>query len=218
MQLDPTTDASFVQEFMPGRPRQEDDANLIVTFFLDAVLLGFKSEEAKRPIYEDRLHVEIKIKGQDKQIVVREATEADIKRFPIAHALFQQKKQRPMVGTPIELLPGVGPSLALHLKSLNLLAIEDLARVSDENVVQSIGMGARDLITRSKAWVAHQGEKTASLEQRLEQADRDNSKLLEIIKGYEGRIDALEKGGAPAQRPSARKIKKEAKAKKPRTH
>jgi hypothetical protein len=66
-----------------GRQR-EDDRGVVANFYLDKVLLGFKSREAGREIYEDREFVSIRVKGQDKMEVVREVTEQDKQRFATA--------------------------------------------------------------------------------------------------------------------------------------
>lgn len=163
------TDTDFMP-FLNGRT--EDDSSLIVRFFVATKLMGAKSEAAKRPIYEDREYVEIKIKGQDKQVVVHEVDEQYRNRFPIAYALFQRQKPAPVVGTPIEQLPGVGPSMAHSLKGLNLRTVEDLAAVTDENTIQRIGMGARDMITRAKAWLAQATERESKLAEENERLRR----------------------------------------------
>lgn len=163
MQLDVNTDESF-RSFLPGQ-KQEDDSALIIEFFLGKKLMGAKSVAAGREIYEDREFVRIHVKGQDKQVVVREVTPQDRDRFPIAYRYFQAAMPAPVVGTPIEQLPGIGPSMAHMLKGLNLRTIEDLARVTDENTLSRIGMGARELVNRAKAFVQQQAPEVVNLQE-----------------------------------------------------
>lgn len=208
---------------------QEDDKALIVRFYLAPVLLGAKSEEAGKPMYEDREHIEITIKGQDKQIVVREVTRADRERFPIGYARFKAQRQEAAVGTPIEMMPGVGPSFALHLRSIHIRTVEDLAQISDESALQNIGMGARELVTKARAWIANQSPQLAQLEEKLSEATAQtkrvaaqneeltsaNAELRSMIAGFEARFKELEGSGkATEKRPSARQIKKAAKTRK----
>lgn len=175
MQLDPTSDEAF-RPFLPGQ-QSEDDRMLIPEFFVGKKLMGFLSEKAGRPVYEDREFVRIMIKGQDKQIHVEEVKESHKQRFPIAYHAFLQKKPVPVVGTPIEMMPGVGPSMAHHLKGLNLRAIEDLASVTDENTLQRIGMGARDLVRQAKAWIEKSTGQAIALAEEKSRLERENEEL-----------------------------------------
>ena len=178
MQLDSTTDESFVQSYLRGN--REDDSALIVRFFVKPKLMGLKSKTAGRPIYEDREYVEIKVKGQDKQVAVHPVKEEHKQRFPIAYTQFQSKKPAPVVGTPVEMLPNLGPSLAMHLKSINIRTIEDLGQISDENVLTSIGMGARELVNRAKQWVQGASSKETGLQEQVEKLSAENEELRKM--------------------------------------
>jgi len=191
VQLDATTDESFVQSYI--RKNGEDDSALIVRFFVKPKLLGLRSKQAGRPVYEDREYVEIKVKGQDKQVAVHPVKEEHKQRFPIAYMQFQSKKPAPVIGTPVEMLPNLGPSLAMHLKSINIRTIEDLSNISDENTLQAIGMGARELVNRAKQWVSGSSTKEAGLQEQIEKAKAENEQLREMVAQMQSRMEALEK-------------------------
>lgn len=203
MQLDPTVDDSF-RNFLPGG-MQEDDRSLIPRFFVKPKLMGAKSEAAKRPIYEDREYIEIVIKGQPHGIPHHEVTDEHRRRFPIAYAAFKAGKEVPLVGTPIDMLPGMGPSQALNLKAMNLRTIEDVAAVSDENTMNRMGMGARDLVNRCKAWVGEKSNESVALKDELDKERAERQAL-------EDRLAALEKAGKPkkARRKKAKRAKPKA--------
>lgn len=204
MQLDPTSEEAF-RVFLNGLP--EDDKDLIPRFFIDKKLMGAKSEAAGRPVYEDREYIEVKIKGQDKQIVVSEVTQKDKERFPRAYAAFQHSKPLPVIGTPVEMMPGVGPSMAHDLKGLSLRTVEDLARVTDENTLSRIGMGARDLVNRAKAWLAQQapavGAAQAQVEELQKQLAESEAKAAAEREAFEKRLAALEKPAKKGRRSAA---------------
>lgn len=184
MQLDVQTDSAFLQ-FLPGQ-QLEDDKALIIRFFVGKKLLGAKSIAAGREIYEDREFVEILIKGQDKQAVVEEVKQHHKQKYPVAYMAFKQAKELPIVGTPIEQLAGVGPSLAHTLKGLHIRSIEDMAGVGENEIVlQAIGMGARDLVKRAKAWLDQTSATTVSLQE-------ENAKLKELLAKMNERLEALE--------------------------
>lgn len=195
-QLDPTTDTSFLA-FLPGQP-QEDDRSLVVRFFVKPKLMGFKSTEAGREIYEDREYIEIRIKGQDKQVVIEEVTAKHKQKYPIAYTMFLHQKPQVVVGTPIEQLPGVGPSLAHNLKGMNLRTIEDLAGISDENTLQAIGMGARDLVKRAKAF--------------LDKSTSDTVAMREQMAAMQKTIDELKASNAKPPKPPKASKKQRAEA------
>ena len=190
--LDVNTDAAFMG-FLPGQ--QEDDKALIVEFFVGKKLLGAKSREEGREVYEDREFVKIQIKRQDKQVVIEEVKPLHKQKFPIAYQLFQMGKPVPVIGTPVEQLPGVGPSLAHHLKGINLRTIEDVAGVTDENTLSRIGMGARDLVNRAKAFITKVAPKTAALEE-------ENALLKKQLEELNARMAALEKPRRPHRKKS----------------
>lgn len=196
--LDPTTDESFMQ-FLPGQ-NVEDDKSLIVQFFVGKKLLGARSKAEGREIYEDREFVRIQIKGQDKQVVVEEVKPSHKQKYPHAYHAFLAGKPLPVVGTPVEQLPGVGPSMAHNLKGLNLRTIEDLANISDENTLTSIGMGARDLVQRAKAFIEKTNEKTVALAE-------ENSQLKTQLTEMNARLAALE---VKPKRPYKRRTQAEA--------
>lgn len=208
---EPTGDDDF-RSFLPGN-QQEDDKNLIIQFFVDKKLMGAKSEAAGRPIYEDREYVRVMIKGQDKQIVVHEVTAQIRQKYPISYQRFLQQKPAPVIGTPIDMLPGVGPSLAHHLKGLNLRSIEDVANVTDENTLQAMGAGARDLVKRSRAWMEQSSERALNLEEANKQLAADNEDLKAKIAAFDERMAALEKKpqAAPGKKAAKKKPAKAAK-------
>lgn len=197
MQPDINTDAAFAS-FLPGMP-QEDDKSLIVRFYVGKKLLGAKSHEVGREVYVDCEYVEIKVKGQDKQVVVEEVKAHHRQKYPVAYHQFSMKKPAPVVGTPIEQLHGVGPSMAHHLRGLNLRSVEDVASVSDENTLQAMGMGARDLVKRAKAWLEQTNEKAVSLEQENATLRADLARMNEGMRQMQEQIAALaeKKKGRP---------------------
>lgn len=207
-QLDVVSDEAWKQ-FLPGA-QQEDDKNLIVSFFIDKKLMGAKSEAAGKPIYEDREYVKIMIKGQDKQIVIEEVRPHHKQKYPIAYMLFQQNKPAPVIGTPIEMLPGVGPSMAHHLKGMHIRTVEDVANVTDENTLQAIGAGARDLVRRAKAWLEQTNEKSLNLQAQLAEKDREAAALKAQIEAFEARFAALEAATPVARAPTKRRRQEQA--------
>jgi hypothetical protein len=150
------TDDAFAS-FLTGK---QDDSACIPHFYLKAKLMGFKSHEAGREIYEDREYVEIRVKGQPKSIFCHEVTQQDKERFPTAYAAFKAGMEAPVIGTPLENL-GLSPATVLHFRAIGIRTVEDVAAAGDA-ALSNMGMGARDIQNKAKALLA--GSTTQTVE------------------------------------------------------
>lgn len=164
--LDPTSDAAFMS-FLPGVNVRDDDS-VVPRFYLGKRLMGFKSKQAGREIYEDVEMIEMRIKGQSKGIPHEMVGPEHIKRWPNAYAAFKVGRELPVVGTPIEQLPGIGPSMVHNLKGIGIRTIEDMAKTSDA-VLQEIGTGARGLQTSAKAFIDKANGEVVELKDQVRQ-------------------------------------------------
>lgn len=198
MSLDIESDSSFAS-FLPGA--KQDDRTCYAIFKIDKKLIGHKSHAAGRPIYEDREYVSIMVKGQDKQVFWREVTNEDRNRFPNAYEAFQKGISAPAVGTPVELL-GLGPSTLESLKQKGVRTVEDLSELGD-TALQSIGLGAREMKDRAKAFLSKNSEATLKLE-------AENAALKAQLAALSEKVDALaSKDESPPRRGPGRPPKQE---------
>lgn len=126
---------------------------LLVRFFHDAVHLKAQSEKEGRPIFEDREHIQIIPIGDTKTVVIRESTQNDRERFPEEYAAFKKGESMRPVGTPISEWPLLRPSQIKALEFLNVFTVEQLADL-DDLAKQRYGMGANEIVTAAKAYVA----------------------------------------------------------------
>lgn len=165
-----------------GQPL-DDEKGVRAEFLLHPVLMGFKSKEAGREIYEDREFVSIMIRGSDKTHVLREATELDKRRFARAYAQFKLGAEQTRVGTPIERLPGVTPSSALMLKQHNIKTIEDMSEVAD-GFLQNLGTGARELQRQAKEFLSNGKQANAQMQSEMDQ-------LRALLAEQQKQIEAL---------------------------
>ena len=177
-------------EYLTLAQGKSDDASCIAKFFLKPVLLGKKSIDAGRQIFEDREYVEIMVKGQDKQVFTREAKEEDKIRFPNAYMAFKLGKEVPVTGTPIGNLPGIEPSRVEMLKLLGIRTIEDMAGLGEEGL-NRVGMGARDLQAKCKAYIAKTSDEVITLKAQLDEQTQLNAAMREQIDKMQEQITAL---------------------------
>lgn len=196
--MDINTDEAF-NSFLPGA--KQDDSSCVVRFYLKPKLMAAKSRDAGREIYEDREHCEIMVKGQPHQIVDEEVGKQHIDRFPNAYAAFKAGRPDPVTGTPIELLPNMSPSYVLTLKAMGIRTVEDMVNLSDAGL-QKVGMGARDLQNRCRAFIGQSTTKADELERENHKLKSDVATLSDAVSKLQETIAAMtapKKRGRPSK-------------------
>jgi hypothetical protein len=111
----------------------EDGVN--VRFYKGPKLMGALSDAAKRPVYEDRDFIEIKIVGE-KDLAVHEVREEHRTRFPRNWEAYLRGQNVAHDGTPLESWPEMTPAKVLNLKGIGIFTVEELAAISDANVTK----------------------------------------------------------------------------------
>ena len=149
-----------------------NDAGMHAEFYSEPVLMAFKSQEAGRPIYEDRNFIYITRPGakSDLRREVRLVTDGTIptdpERFPRQWQQFQNKQEQTHSGTPLEQWPPLTKSQVLELKGAKIHSVEQLGCLPD-SVLQNLGMmDARRLRDMAKVFM-DKAEEGAALSQAL---------------------------------------------------
>lgn len=177
-------------------------APAIPRFFTKAVEMTFKSQEAGRPIYEDRDFVEILIPGQRNAMAHEPVNPEHMTRWPTQFAAFKAGKELPLDGTPLANWPNprVTRSLVEELAYFNIRTVEDLAKVNDSHL-QNLGMGAYELRKSAQMFLEVAEKGTAPLERLLaknqsleDQVTRLTAELTEAnarAQRFETQLEAL---------------------------
>jgi hypothetical protein len=122
--------------------RYHGDATLLVKFFMKPKINEKKSQEAGRPIYEEKTHIQIMQPGNKDSIIIRAATKMDKNRFAEHFRKFEAREdQDVMEGTPLDEWAGITRSQCEELKYLNIRTVEQLSTVSDSNSQGIMGIG-----------------------------------------------------------------------------
>ena len=122
---------------------ENPDSGLGVEFFTKPVLNKRKSDEAKRPIYEDREFVRIAIPGDRKRETVAPAHEMHFdgntrqqttyaERFAGNYQLFKDGMEQRGNGTSLEALYELTGSERAELEGMKIFTVEQLASVSTQ--------------------------------------------------------------------------------------
>src|SRR6202035_5847395 len=145
------------------------DASQVVMFYMRPVRDPAKSTEAGRPWFEDKIFVRIHPPGERLNILDREATDVDKRRFPLQWAQFKDNAPQVSTGTPIDMLFAANPSIAAALKASGVHTVEQCAQLS-AHAIETIGMGAQQWVNEATRYleVANKGVKASQLKAALE--------------------------------------------------
>ncbi len=112
---------------------QHSEANkaLLVRFFAQPMKNEEKSVEEGRPIFDDTEMVEIRVRGQKDNVVLRPVRQDDMQRFRDAYRFFREGKTLAESGTPLSVWPSITASQVEEFRYLGFNTIEDLASASE---------------------------------------------------------------------------------------
>lgn len=176
---------SYDTGVMGGQERFAADSRLYVEFYRKAIANNFKTQEAGRPVYDERDCVKIMIPGDKYSSMDTIVTEEHRRRFPKQWAQYQAGQKQAVSGTPLEVWPQATVGLVATLKAMNITTVEQLAELSDGNA--SHIMGNQDLRRRAKAFLeaakgeAHNTKLEAELEKRDVEIAALKSQMDELI-------------------------------------
>lgn len=155
-----------------------DDAGLWVEFIRKAVQNNAKSTEAGRPIFDEFDYIEITTPG-GKSKVSRKANEEDKKRFSSHWELYQAKQNGAtgdmVIGTPIDQWPALSTGQVHEFRAIGIRTVDQIANLNDQGI-QAIGMGGRELKARAQAFLAK-----ASGNAEFEGLAAENERLSEQV-------------------------------------
>jgi hypothetical protein len=139
-----------------------------------------ESQKLGRPVFREKLYIEIRIAGQRDIQAARPATHADKQRFPRHLEAFEKRVEPPTEGMPLIEWPKITRTLAEELAFLNVKTVEQLASMKDANLQQIMGgYGFRDQAVK---WLATNSAETV---------DREKEEMRETIALMQEQIEAL---------------------------
>ncbi len=166
----------------------------IVTFYTEAQIHGFKSEQAGHPVYEDVEMVSILIPGDRRTEVVERVKNEHRERWPRQYEAFKKGQEAPAEGYPLAEWPPMTPSAVANMKVLNIRTVEQLAGVGD-SALQNLGPGGFELRKKAQAWLQATKDQAPiaeleAREKRLQEelAVRDNT--INALKEAVARLEA----------------------------
>ena len=113
-----------------------------------------------------------------------------------SYKAWQENREAPINGTPVDQCASLSPAEVEMVKHANIRSIEDLAAINDEGL-QAIGMGARKLKEKAKAYVdsiesrSATSERMESLQGDLETANEERDRMADRLEAMEARLASL---------------------------
>ena len=160
----------------------------LATFYYESEKDEVKTKIENRPIFHDKVFIEIlKPGGIDK--VVSEATDEDKRRYPKAWAAFERQGSHAIQGTPIDELTFLTRSRKNEFKAMNIMTVEQLAAL-DGASIDRCGMGTRKEVEKAQHFLkmaadgAHAQKLVDALSElnaRLESIESENQELKNTL-------------------------------------
>lgn len=172
----------------------EDYRNVPVKFFYRDVKQNFESKKQGKPIWKTCEFISIMKPGNSKDIMEREVSELDKERWGKLYDAWKNREEQIQSGTRIEVLPGIEQNKIELCKRFNIYTLEQLTNI-DEEGVENLGDGARDLIRDAKKYI--QGSTAVNeMQKEVDAIKIENKKLIDENKELKERIDDLINNGA----------------------
>ncbi len=172
------------------QPSKNEKDMLLPMFYNKAIQDNIASEKEGRPIFREVPYIQIHIPGDKNTIIDRKVRPEDKARWPNQWQAFESNAQQPVSGTPLEQWTALSVAQVAELKAMHIPTVEVLAELSEAGL-QRIGMGARELQARAKAYIeAAKGNgsvekiaaENARLQDRIQDLADQNGRLEEIVK------------------------------------
>lgn len=176
--------------------QSEADKNLLVRFYPLPLRNDDKSLEAGRPIFDSTDMIEIRVRGNKDNVVVRPLREDDKMRFRDAWRAYKDNAKLIESGTPLSQWPLMSSAQVEELKFLGFFTIEQLVNASD-SVVASVPMLA---MLKNKAKTFLEFCKGAApmekLQEDLAAVSNEKEVLARQLKEAVARLEVLEQAAA----------------------
>lgn len=137
--------------------------------------------------------VEIIFAGDMRTIIDRQVKEDDKQRWPRQWQAYEAGEAFKVDGFPLEQWPEVDTAVVRDLNSKRIFTVDQLASVTDQNL-SNIGLGARELVAKAKAFVQVRKDSSAvsKYAEQYELIKAENDLLKSQMSGLMSRLQAIE--------------------------
>lgn len=125
-----------------------------------------------------------------------------VEHFEFLYKEWTNENTLPENGAPIKGWPIASPAMQQQILQANVRTVEDLA-AANEDTMRRIGMGARDLQTKARAWL-EAASGTGKVAAKNAALEVENEQLKERLKVLEQRLASVEQAPRRGRPPKAR--------------
>lgn len=162
---------------------QTHGGNAPVRFHAVQVPDNFQTKKQGRPIFRERIHMQMYFPGDQLCNLDRPATEEDKAAHPKEWEAFEQKKAFTVQGTPISLWPALSDTQKAEFRALNIFTVDQFAGMPDVHGMKI--MGFHELRKKARAFIAAC--------QQSELVDQMRGETDEKVRAQADRIAELER-------------------------
>lgn len=183
------------------------DSRLAVQFYKKLVINEFKSEQAQRPIHEERDFIKIFVPGDSTSVIDTFVREEHKQRFPIHWARYKNASgSDQVVGTPLSAWSLLSSSVAEDLKHYKFFTVEQIANSSDAQISalgMAAGMAPFSLRERAQNFLKHAAglAETTHREDELKALKEQNAQLKAMMEQMQEQMAALSEKRKPGRPP-----------------
>ena len=175
--------------FGAARGQQTGDETLLVKFYNKPIQDKGKSDEAGRPIFVEKVYIDIRQPGNRTSGVARPIRDTDKQRFPEHYRKFVARQdQDTHEGTPLSEWPGLTRGQVEEMKFFNVFTVEQLASVADSNASNFRGLA--QLKQKAAAFLKLAENNAAAT--ALAASEAKNAELEAKIEALMERMDAMD--------------------------
>lgn len=180
--------------------RTAADKNVYVKFYVRPVRDDAASDEAGRPIYNDREYVEIRTPGQQNNVIQRPVTDMDRQRFRQAYRAFKDGAEEQTIGTPLTEQAWITRSQVEELAHLRVRTVEHLATLDDAVCSRYAGMYK---LKQKAAQVIAESEKNApfaKMQTEYEELKNAHAAMMRTVEEQSAIIKQLQRAQTAAEK------------------
>lgn len=167
------------------------DENLAVRFYIAPVQDMEETAKQGRPIFRDTKMVEIRVRGDRNNIVVRPVREEDKRRFAGPWKAFESQEALVVDGTPLREWPMMSTSMVEELKYMGFYTVEHLANASDTVVGKFAGLGIWKQKAKAFLELAAGGAPVSKLQKENEDLRSTNEMLKRQLDELSAKVATL---------------------------
>ena len=123
----------------------------------------FKSRQAGRPIFDEKVYIKKLVPGDQYLTIDREVRESDKDQFPQQWARWLQTRENVVSGTPIALWPELTETQKAEFAAIKIQTIDQFANLPDSMGARI--MGFNELREKARAFIAASSSTASSLQQ-----------------------------------------------------